>query len=210
MTKTIDRIPLLPHSLDAARRLVVHRYGRPGARPKAYLHASLHADEVPAMLVLHHLVRLLDEVDRAGNIKGEIVVVPMANPIGAAQVINASHVGRYELAGGGNFNRNWPDLFVGLADRVRDRLTDDAARNVTVIRTVMAADHGAQAGSELPPRPALARGRRADRARCHATARCHPTHPAHWPAGADLSAEMAVARLLSDGGGHAFDGLRTP
>ena len=94
MTKTIDRIPLLPYSLDTPRQLVVHRYGRPGTRPKAYLHASLHADEVPAMLVLHHLVRLLDEADRAGGIKGEIIVVPMANPIGVSQVINARHVGR--------------------------------------------------------------------------------------------------------------------
>src|SRR5262244_2287719 len=91
MTKTIDRIPLLPHSLDAPRQLVAHRYGVRGARPKAYLHASLHADEVPAMLVLHHLVRLLDEADRAGGIKGEIVVVPVANPIGVAQVINTRH-----------------------------------------------------------------------------------------------------------------------
>src|SRR5262249_61157541 len=85
------------------------RWGPRGARPKAYLHASLHADEIPAMLVLHHLIRLLDEADRAGAIKGDIVVVPMANPIGVAQVINTRHVGRYELAGGGNFNRNWPD-----------------------------------------------------------------------------------------------------
>src|SRR5262249_57829765 len=130
--------------------LVAHRYGVRGTRPKAYLHASLHADEVPAMLVLHHLVRLLDEVDRAGGIKGEIIVVPMANPIGVAQVINTRHVGRYELAGGGNFNRNWPDLFTGLADRVRDRLSDDAARNVTVVREAMLTDlDGRTAGSEL-------------------------------------------------------------
>jgi hypothetical protein len=214
MTKTIDRIPLLPNSLDAARRLVVHRYGRPGARPKAYLHASLHADEVPAMLVLHHLVRLLDEADRAGGIKGEIVVVPMANPIGVAQVINARHVGRYELAGGGNFNRNWPDLFVGLADRVRDRLTDDAARNVTVIRTAMAEELAArEAGNELASlRLALARlAVDADivlDCHCDSESLLHLfLTPAHWPAGADLSAEIGSrAVLLSDeSGGQAFD-----
>jgi predicted deacylase len=214
MTKTIDRISLLPHSLDAARQLVVHRYGVRGARPKAYLHASLHADEVPAMLVLHHLVRLLDEADRAGGIKGEIVVVPMANPIGVAQVINARHVGRYELAGGGNFNRNWPDLFVGLAERVRDRLTDDAVRNVTVVRAAMLADLEARtAGNELASlRLALARlAVDADivlDCHCDSESLLHLfLIPAHWPAAADLSAEIGSrATLLSeDSGGHAFD-----
>jgi hypothetical protein len=214
MTKTIDRIPLLPYSLDAPRQLTVHRYGTPGARPKAYLHASLHADEVPAMLVLHHLVRLLDEADRAGGIKGEIVVVPMANPIGMSQVVNARHVGRYELSGGGNFNRNWPDLFTGLADRVRDRLTDDAARNVTVVRAAMVADLAARtAGSEFASlRLALARlAVDADivlDCHCDSESLLHLfLVPAHWPSAADLSAEIGSrATLVSeDSGGHAFD-----
>jgi uncharacterized protein len=214
MTKTIERVSLLPYSLDPPRQLVVHRYGVRGARPKAYLHASLHADEVPAMLVLHHLVRLLDEADRAGGIKGEIVVVPMANPIGVAQVVNARHVGRYELAGGGNFNRNWPDLFAELADRVRDRLTEDAARNVTVIRAAMLADLEARtAGNELASlRLALARlAVDADIAldcHCDSESLLHLfLHPAHWPSAADLSAEIGSrATLLSDdSGGQAFD-----
>jgi uncharacterized protein len=220
MTKTIERIPLLPYSLDAPRQLVVHRYGRPGARPKAYLHASLHADEVPAMLVLHHLVRLLDEADRAGGIKGEIIVVPMANPIGVSQVVNARHVGRYELSGGGNFNRNWPDLFAGLADRVRDRLSDDAARNVMVIRAAMLADLEARtAGSEFASlRLALARlAVDADIAldcHCDSESLLHLfLVPAHWPMAADLSAEIGSrATLLSEeSGGQAFDEtLSTP
>ena len=214
MTKTIDRLPLLPYSLDTPRQLVVHRYGVRGARPKAYLHASLHADEVPAMLVLHHLVGLLDEADRAGGIKGEIVVVPMANPIGVSQVVNARHVGRYELAGGGNFNRNWPDLFAGLAERVRDRLSDDAARNVTVIRASMLADLEARtAGSELGSlRLALARlAVDADivlDCHCDSESLLHLfLIPAHWPSAADLSAEIGSrATLLSEeSGGQAFD-----
>ena len=214
MTKTIDRIPLLPYSLDAPRQLIVHRYGVRGARPKAYLHASLHADEVPAMLVLHHLVRLLDEAERAGRIKGEIVVVPMANPIGVAQVINARQVGRYELAGGGNFNRNWPDLFVGLADRVHDRLTDDPMRNVAVVRAAMAEDLAArEAGSELASlRLALARlAVDADivlDCHCDSESLLHLfLIPAHWPVASDLSAEIGSrATLISeDSGGQAFD-----
>ncbi len=214
MTKTIERVPLLPYSLDPPRQLVVHRYGVRGGRPKAYLHASLHADEVPAMLVLHHLVRLLDEADRAGGIKGEIVVVPMANPIGVAQVINARHVGRYELSGGGNFNRNWPDLFAGLADRVRDRLTEDAARNVTVIRAAMLADLEARTAASEFASLRLALARLAIDAdivldcHCDSESLLHLfLHTAHWPSAADLSAEIGSrATLLSDdSGGQAFD-----
>jgi hypothetical protein len=62
-----------------------HRYGKPGARPKAYLQASLHADEIPGMLAAHHLIGLLDDADKRGEIKGEIIVVPVANPVGAGR-----------------------------------------------------------------------------------------------------------------------------
>ena len=214
MTKTIDRVPLLPASPGATRQLTVHRYGTPGARPKAYLHASLHADEVPAMLVLHHLIHLLDEADRAGRIKGEIVVVPVANPIGAGQVMNATLVGRYEAAGGGNFNRNWPDLFAGLADRVRGQLTDSAERNVTTIRRALVENlAGFAAGTEFASlRLALARmAVDADivlDCHCDSEALLHLfLIPAHWPSARDLSDAIGSrATLLSDdSGGRSFD-----
>src|SRR5215813_5262422 len=214
MPKMIERIPLLPASPGAARQLSVHRYGARGARPKAYLHASLHADEIPAMLVLHHLIRLLDEADRAGRIKGEIVVVPVANPIGAGQVMNATLVGRYEAAGGGNFNRNWPDLFAGLADRVRGDLSDSAERNVTTIRRALIESlAGFAAGTEFASLGlALARmAVDADRAldcHCDSQALLHLfLIPAHWPSARDLSDEIGSrATLLSDdSGGRSFD-----
>ena len=69
MAKSIERLPLPAAHSATARHLVIHRYGRPGARPKAYLQGSLHADETPPMLVLHHLVRLLDDAERAGGIQ---------------------------------------------------------------------------------------------------------------------------------------------
>jgi predicted deacylase len=214
MSKNIERIPLLPHGPGAVRQLVVHRYGQRGARPKAYLHASLHADETPAMLVLHHLVRLLDEADRAGQVRGEIVVVPMANPIGIAQVVNAAQLGRYELAGGGNFNRNWPDLFEGLAEQIGDQLTADPVRNVTVIRAAMTASLQARtAASEIASlRLALARlAADADivlDCHCDSDSLLHLfLIPAHWPGASDLAAEIGSrATLLSeDSGGRAFD-----
>jgi len=95
MTKQIERVELLGGSVGTSRHVVVHRYGQPGARPKAYLQASLHADEIPPMLVQHHLIRLLDEADAAGLIEGEILIVPVANPIGVGQLVNDVLSGRY-------------------------------------------------------------------------------------------------------------------
>jgi len=220
MAKTFERLLLLPHGPGAQRSLVAHRYGAAGARPKVYLQGSLHADEIPAMLVLHHLVGLLDEADRAGRLRGEIVVVPMANPIGAAQVLNFAHVGRYDLAGGGNFNRNWPDLFEGLAARVRDRLSGDAVANVATIRAAMTADlAGRRAGNEMASlRLALARlAVDADivlDCHCDSESLMHLfLIPAHWPAAADLSAEIGSRAVLlsEDSGGCSFDeSLSTP
>jgi predicted deacylase len=214
MSKNIERIPLLPHGPGAVRHLAVHRYGQPGARPKAYLHGSLHADEHPPMLMLHHLVRLLDEAERAGQIRGEIVVVPMANPIGMSQIVNGVQLGRYELAGGGNFNRNWPDLFDGLAQEVGGLLTADPVRNVTLVRAAIVASLQARTATNEISSLRLGLARLAADAdivldcHCDSEALLHLfLIPAHWPGAADLSAELGSrATLLSeDSGGRAFD-----
>ena len=51
MTKIVQRIELDSMSPGTERFVKAHRYGKPGARPKAYLQASLHADEIPGMLI---------------------------------------------------------------------------------------------------------------------------------------------------------------
>src|SRR5262249_10130171 len=77
MTVTVARIPLISPAPGTERHVVVRRYGEPGARPKAYIQASTHADELPAMLTAHHLARLLDEAADEGRIRGEIMLVPV-------------------------------------------------------------------------------------------------------------------------------------
>lgn len=75
---------------DPQRELVSLHYGRPGGA-KAYVQASLHGNELPAMLVAHHLRQQLDALHAADQIAGEIVLVPMANPIGlgrSSQVVD--------------------------------------------------------------------------------------------------------------------------
>lgn len=116
----------------------MYRWGTPGARPKAYLQAALHADEWPGLLALHHLGARLDDLDADGRIAGEIVMLPYANPIGMDQSVNDAVLGRYRLAdGGGNFNRGWPDLAALVADRLEGRLGNDANANVALVRAAL-------------------------------------------------------------------------
>lgn len=214
MAKSVERIPLVSNSPGSARHLLVHRYGRPGARPKAYLHASLHADETPAMLVQHHLIRLLDAAAARGEVRGEILLLPAANPIGLGQYLNSHHVGRYEVGGGGNFNRNWPDLTAGVAARVEGKLGADADANVAAVRRAIGENlHGMTATNEFSSlRLALTRlAYDADIVldlHCDSDSLLHLfLIPQHWPAARDLAAELgSAAQLLAeDSGGHSFD-----
>ena len=212
--KTIERIDLGTPSLGSTRHLTVHRYGRPGARPKAYLQASLHADEIPPMLVQHHLIRLLDEADRSGAIKGEIIVVPVANPIGSGQVFISALAGRHDAASGGNFNRRWPDFSIGLADRVKSRLGGDEKANIAAVRQAIGeAIAETAAGSQLA-RKRLALAHLAYDSdfvfdlHCDSESLLHLyLNTAHWPSAADLSAEIGSRATLvcDDSGAGSFD-----
>ncbi|MEZ5600227.1 MAG: hypothetical protein R3F36_04160 [Candidatus Competibacteraceae bacterium] len=47
MPTATDHLELPAPAPGTRRALRVHRYGTPGARPKAYFQAALHADEIP-------------------------------------------------------------------------------------------------------------------------------------------------------------------
>ena len=128
------RIALPSMTPGTGRGIVFHRFGRAGARPKAYLQAAIHANELPGTMALHHLMPMLVGADKADRIRGEIVVVPTINPIGLSQLAGSNHLGRYEFLGRENFNRNWLDLSGAVAERVGTRLGRDAAANVALIR----------------------------------------------------------------------------
>ena len=138
------RIALPVAAPGVQRTLTAHHYGAPGARPKAYLQAALHADEIPALLVAQHLLRGLEQAQHAGRILGEIVVVPVANPIGLGQHLHGRLLGRFDFASTGNFNRDFPDLTALALDRVRGRLTLDPSTNVALIRGALQAVLAAQ------------------------------------------------------------------
>ncbi len=132
-----DAIVLPSPTPGTQRHLAVHRFGRRRDGKKVYLQSGLHADEWPGMLVLQHLMVRLEAAERAGKLKGEILCVPFANPIGLAQHVAGYLVGRFDLNGTGNFNRNFGDLVTPVRERVESRLGTDAQANVRLIREAL-------------------------------------------------------------------------
>ena len=210
MTDRFSTVPLPFGSPGTERVLAVRRYGRPGARPKAYIQAGLHADEIPGMLVAHALALLLEQVP----VLGEVVVVPVANPIGLDQRLHGVALGRYTFDRGANFNRGFTDLDDAVTARVAGRLGGDATDNVAFIRDALAA-----ALAERSPQNALDGWRQtllslaldADIVldlHCDQESVLHLyTGESLWPAAADLAAWLGcrLVLLADDSGGHSFD-----
>jgi uncharacterized protein len=212
--KTTETLTLPPQSPGTTRTLKLHRWGEAGARPKIYVQAALHANEIPALLVAQHLLALLDLADRAGRITGEIVLVPAANPIGLGQVLAGTHLGRYEFGSGQNFNRGFADLAEAAAPLLKGRLGADAHANAALIRATCRAILAESA--PLGELPALRRLLMLQAVDADIVLDLHSDDDAlmhvylgqaRWPDGADLAAELgAMAVLLAaDSGGASFD-----
>lgn len=126
--------PLPAPAAGQQRELLSWHFGTPGNGPKVYIQAALHADEWPGMLVAHHLRTALAELEQRQKILGEVILVPVANPIGLNQAISGAPYGRFDLATGINFNRRYRHLTTELIAAVDGQLGDDARQNVTLIR----------------------------------------------------------------------------
>lgn len=210
----VETVPLAAEGDRPAQTLTFLRFGEPGARPKAYVQASLHADELPGLFVARLLTGLLTEAAAAGRLRGEIVLAPVANPVGLTQLEGGYMQGRVERASGRNFNRGFPDLAAAVAPRLAGRLGDDAAANVALIRAEMteALDALRPADAfETLQRALLARACDADfvldlHADNEALAHIYVGAPS-WPDAADLAAEIDARAVLlcGDSGGAPFD-----
>jgi len=197
-----------------SRTLRVHRFGPEDAAGNVYIQAGLHAGEIPGMLVARHLLDRLTVLEDQGAVRDGITLVPMANPIGRDQMLLGSQIGRFDLAGGSNFNRAFPDLSASVAAAVRGRLGADPAGNTAVIRRALR-----QALTDHPAGDALSGLRRqlmllaADAdvvldLHCDSESVMHLyTAPALWPGLADLAARLGCrhAFLADDSGGEPFD-----
>jgi predicted deacylase len=194
--------------------LTFQRFGQPGARPKAYVQTALHADELPGMLVLRQLAAALTRLQEENSLRGEVVLAPVANPIGLAQTEGGYLVGRVERATGRNFNRGYPDLCELIRADIAVALGDDPAANTARIRAAMRA-----AAEALPAHDAFTFLQRAlihEACDADIVLDVHADNEAllhlyvaeeNWPGAQDLAAELdARAVLLTDeSGGAPFD-----
>ncbi|HSS66898.1 MAG TPA: succinylglutamate desuccinylase/aspartoacylase family protein [Gammaproteobacteria bacterium] len=212
--REVTRLPLAAAAPGSPRHLTVVRYGQPNARPKAYLQAALHADEIPGLLVLHHLRMLLDSAAARGEVIGQVVVNPYANPIGLAQNINSKLLGRHALSGAGNFNRQYPDVVDAVAAKVSAVLGDDAAANVAAIRRALNEVLDARTPVEDTAHLRLTLMRLAADADIVLDLHCDEEALLHvymgtplWPSGSDLSAQLGsrITLLAAKSGGNPFD-----
>jgi predicted deacylase len=91
-------------------RIPVLRFRGRGGGPSAYLQAALHADELPGVAAIDALCGKLRRAEAAGDIRGDITIVPVANPIGQQQWLHGGGQGRYDFDTRVNFNRGFPLL----------------------------------------------------------------------------------------------------
>ncbi|WP_346829629.1 succinylglutamate desuccinylase/aspartoacylase family protein [Pseudomonas abietaniphila] len=204
----------LPWStLGTERTLSVFRFGEGGR--KAYIQASLHADELPGMRTAWELKKRLTQLEEQGLLNGVIELVPVANPIGLGQLLQGNHQGRFEYGSGKNFNRDFTELSEPVAEQLAGKLGDDAHANVKLIRQAMVdvLEQLPPAGSELAgmQRVLLSHACTADIVldlHCDTDASLHMyALPQHWPQWRSLSAHLGVSvgLLAEDSGGSSFD-----
>jgi predicted deacylase len=101
------------------------------------MQAAIHANELPGTMAVHHLLPMLDEAEKAGRIKGEVIVVPTANPVGLSQHLYANHLGRYDFNLRENYNRNFLDVSDTVVAKVKGKLGPDEGKNVELVRKAM-------------------------------------------------------------------------
>jgi predicted deacylase len=135
----LNSISLPSPAAGTSRELSYIRFGKTGTGPKAYIQASLHADELPGMLVAHHLRSQLIELEQQGKLLGEVILVPSANPIGLANTLLGTSQGRFDLRTGQNFNRLFHNLSESVLARVKSQLSADSHNNQQLIRAAIRA-----------------------------------------------------------------------
>ncbi len=125
--------------------LTVLRFvGSDAAAPSVYLQAALHGNELPGVAALHVLIPKLEAAEAEGRLKGNVTVVPFANPIGLNQFQWDDHQGRYFHGNRVNFNRAF-----ALIDEPHAALLADDADGVSVDRRLKATLQKLSIGAEI-------------------------------------------------------------
>jgi predicted deacylase len=173
-------------------RLPVLRFkGSDPKAPKIYIQAALHANELPGTVLVHFLCEGLRQAESAGQIRSDIIVVPHANPIGAAQSHFGELQGRFDLGSRTNFNREFP--LISVSDR--NGLVENLDRFAAVEKLKRQLLHMAL-GCDLV----------IDLHCDDESLQYAYIDDAFWPQASDLASAMDMeAVLLSDGESSAFE-----
>ncbi|HTJ93159.1 MAG TPA: succinylglutamate desuccinylase/aspartoacylase family protein [Pararobbsia sp.] len=210
----IQRTPLVSPSLGTTRELVSYHYGPARAARRIVIQSSVHADETPGMLVAWVLKRRLAELERDGLLRAQIVVVPVANPVGLNQRVSGALIGRFDTDTGQNFNRRFLDIAALVGDTLDGQLGVDEARNGLLVRKAVREALEARVPRTELESLQLALHRLAIDAdlvldlHCSLEGVLHLfTHAAAWPAFEPLARYLGVGTslLCGDSGGHSFD-----
>jgi predicted deacylase len=173
-------------------RVPVYRFkGSDAAAPSVYIQAALHSNELPGTALLHFLLERLRKADGEGAIRGDITVVPQANPIGLAQSHFGEMQGRFDLGSRTNFNRDFPLVALagrdGLLEGLERRSAADRLKR-TLLHTALGADLVLDLHCD-------------DESLQYAY-----IDEAFWPEAADLASSLDMqAVFLSDGESTAFE-----
>lgn len=128
--------PLKTQTLGTSRSISSFHFGS-DHQTKIYIQGSLHADELPGMVVTWYLKQKLKLIEQEGRLKANIVLVPLANPIGLNQFVHGTQMGRFEQDSGQDFNRNYPIFGPQLAKQLESVLSDDAQANTQYVRQAL-------------------------------------------------------------------------
>jgi predicted deacylase len=173
-------------------RMPVFRFrGSDAAAPSVYIQAALHANELPGTALLHFLIEKLRKADADGAIRGDITVIPQANPIGLAQSHFGEMQGRFDLGSRTNFNRDFPLIALSERDTLLENLDRRSAAD-RLKRTLLHTALGADLVLDL---------------HCDDESLQYAyIDDAFWPEASDLAAALDMqAVFLSDGESSAFE-----
>jgi predicted deacylase len=130
----VDKHAITTEDSNASFQLTSFHFGARGLGRKVYIQAALHADEVPGMLVAQFLKEQLGKLENEGRLRGEVILVPAANPIGLSQAIHGAPFGRFDLSTGVNFNRAYKHVAKDLKSSLEGKLGADPVANVALVR----------------------------------------------------------------------------
>lgn len=208
-----EHYPLSAHSAGTERTLTSLHFGPEGQGRKIYIQAGLHASEIPGLLVAHYLRQALENAERNGDMTGQVVLVPICNPIGLDQTVLTYQMGRFDLASGRNFNRGFPWVADALAENLHNQFGQDARQNIQLIRTELKRLFETETNSQLHAMQQRLSWLACDAdlvidLHCDCEAVVHVyTHPVHLEVASQVSAMIgAEATLYAEvQGGESFD-----